>query len=266
MDRLPTFDDDNALPAGQDSVQGGESNSSARHQALPNRPHGELPLHHQVIEAANKDSRNTLFVDDSRCQQHKHAGQHHDQTIKVQITVCSSVRNSTATPRSSAGYSQRTTANPCALLPRIPTPPVTHSAVEGCQMGSDCPCAVGGAGGSGVHNQVVDDALMYAQCLQTSHPANPVRPVALSYGGDLKVATDSYPHHRKACQGCRQPLLRRTSPQEDFIEDETCPRTAYRCQTRVPGRLGPAEVLSDDHGPDRSELDGACSAHRPAAV
>jgi hypothetical protein len=79
-------------------------------------------------------------------------------------------------------------------------------------MGSDCPCAVGGAGGSGVHNQVVDNALMYAQCLQTSHPANPARPVALSYGGDLKVATDSYPYHRKACQGCRQPLLRRTAP------------------------------------------------------
>jgi hypothetical protein len=101
-------------------------------------------------------------------------------------------------------------------------------------MGSDCPCAVGGAGGSGVHNQVVDDALMYAQCLQTSHPANPVRPVALSYGGDLKVATDSYPHHRKACQGRRQPLLRRTAPQEDFIEDEACPRTAYRGTGEVP--------------------------------
>lgn len=107
---------------------------------------------------------------------------------------------------------------------------------------------------------------MYAQCLPTSHPANPVRPVALSYGGDLKVATDSYPHHRKACQGCRQPLLRRTAAQEDFIEDETCPRPAYRCQTRVPGRLGPAEVLSDGQGPVRSELDGACSAHRPATV
>jgi hypothetical protein len=68
-------------------------------------------------------------------------------------------------------------------------------------MGSDCPCAVGGAGGSGVHNQVVDDALMYAQCLQTSHPANPVRPVALSYGGDLKVATDSYPHQPEGLPG-----------------------------------------------------------------
>jgi hypothetical protein len=81
-------------------------------------------------------------------------------------------------------------------------------------MRSDCPGTVGGAGGSGVHNRVVDDALMYAQCLQTSHPANPVRPVALSYGGDLKVATHSYPHHRKACQGCRQPLLRRIAPKK----------------------------------------------------
>lgn len=133
-------------------------------------------------------------------------------------------------------------------------------------MGSDNPGTVGGAGGSGVHNQVVDDAFMYLQCLQTSHPANPVRPVALPCSGDLRVATDPYPHHRKARQGCRQPLLRRTAPQEDFIQDETRPAAAYRCQACVPGRLSPAEVLSHGHGPVRSELDGAWSAHRPATV
>jgi hypothetical protein len=123
-------------------------------------------------------------------------------------------------------------------------------------MGSDNPGTVGGAGGSGVHNQVVDDAFMYLQCLQTSHPANPVRPVALPCSADLRVATDPYPHHRKARQGYRQPLLRRTAPQEDFIQDETRPAAAYRCQACVPGRLSPAEVLShvtDPSGPNSME-------------
>jgi Alcohol dehydrogenase GroES-like domain len=78
-------------------------------------------------------------------------------------------------------------------------------------MGSDDPGTVGGAGGSGVHHQVVDDALMHLQCLQTSHPAHPVRPVALPCSGDLRVATDPYPYHRKAGHGCRQPLLRRSA-------------------------------------------------------
>jgi hypothetical protein len=133
-------------------------------------------------------------------------------------------------------------------------------------MRGDSPGTVRGAGGGGVHNQVVDDALMHAQCLQTSHPANPVRPAALPYGGYLRVAMDPYPHHRKACQGCRQPLLRPTAPQEDLIDDETRPRAAHRGQTRVPGRLGAAEMFSDCNGPVRSELDGACIAHRPATV
>ena len=168
---------------------------------------------------------------------------------------------------------RRNTANffpsaptPGPVRPKPPTPAVICSAVESCQMGSDDPGTVGDAGGSGVHNQVVDDALMHLQCLQTSHPANPVRPVALPCNGDLRVATDPYPYHRKACHGCRQPLLRRSASQEDFIQDQTRPAVAYRCQTCVPGCLGPAEVLSHGHGPVRSELDGACSARRPATV
>ena len=169
----------------------------------------------------------------------------------------------------SPGATLRTSSigpTPGPVRPKPPTPAVICSAVEGCQMGSDDPGTVGGAGGSCVHNQVVDDTLMHPQCLQTSHPANPVRPVALPRSGDLGVATDPYPYHRKACHGCRQPLLRRSASQEDFIQNQTRPAVAYRCQTCVPGCLGPAEVLFHGHGPVRSELDGACSARRPATV
>ncbi len=68
-------------------------------------------------------------------------------------------------------------------------------------MRSDSPCTVGGAGGGGIHNQVVDDTIVYPRGLETSHSANPVGPAALPGGGDLGLATDPDPQHRKICQG-----------------------------------------------------------------
>jgi hypothetical protein len=55
--------------------------------------------------------------------------------------------------------------------------------------------------GGGVHDQVIDDALVHASSLETSHSIHPVGPAALPGGGDLGGTTNPDPHHGQTGQG-----------------------------------------------------------------